>query len=90
MSKPDYICVELPAAAVQQLKELRMYHWRECTRFRRLQKIALNAMHVGEEAAFKRGADIHLRACQALNNVLPGSGEYDCAELDNAIQVSQT
>ena len=72
----------LSQEALQQLKELRMWHWRQVIRYRQLQKIALNALHEGEAAAFKVRADRHVLACQALNNILPGTGEQDCAEVD--------
>jgi hypothetical protein len=84
--------VELPAAAVQQLKELRMYHWRQAMSLRTAAK---NISHTLDEHGVNKRlhrlevsqnmhkqADFHITACQALNNILPGSGEYDCAEAD--------
>lgn len=96
MSKRETdMVVELPAAAVQQLKELRMYHWRQVVAFRAQERrkaehnLAYGKAEGDSLEPYQRGAAIHMRACQALNDILPGSGEYDCAELDHAIQVSQ-
>jgi hypothetical protein len=76
------------------LKELRMWHWRECLRHRKQERWNEEAserssispqgknLMLNSAASRKLKADLHLSAVLALNNICVGTAEDDCAEAD--------
>ena len=75
------------------LKELRMWHWKQ-SQLNRAEELKCKerldnepAMYAGARLVlldtardWYTRANFHISACQALNDILPGCGEYDCAE----------
>jgi hypothetical protein len=77
------------------LKALRMWHWRQLTEYRRMERNAERGTSLSPReqaqsvAYYKRHADFHLGAVQALNDVVPGVAEYDCMDEDKALAEAQ-
>lgn len=74
------------------LKELRMWHWRQVLDYRRaareIEKSADQQTHVHRRdsklevaAAHNKLANFHIGCVQVLNDYLPGTAEQDCAEI---------
>lgn len=75
------------------LTELRIWHWKQAMEQRKEElkcKERLDnepTMYIGARTTLLNtardwyvGANFHIAACQALNDVLPGTGEQDCAK----------
>lgn len=89
MTSPNEIAKPTLLAGDQQqrLRELRLWHWRECMRYRALEKAydsdsSLSHAYVKQRIAdCHRIANHHLWAVQTLNDLFPVD---DTAERDNA------
>jgi hypothetical protein len=74
------------------LKELRMWHWRQCLDYRRcanrIREAAMDkrsSLHtrrskLADAEAHDVIANTHMKAVQCLNGHLPWTAEQDCAE----------
>lgn len=78
------------------LKELRMWHWKECLAAKS-SYTAIEAYPVTQKSSFaasvyRKQYAFHMKAVQALNDVLPGTAEGDIAhevERERLIQLIQ-